>query len=51
MPDDEGKAIALDYLMAFDNGGVRPRGGSILDLFAEAARVYFPEWGRRHRKD
>lgn len=45
MTDDERKALALEYLIAFDNGGVRPGGGSILDLFAEEARVYFPKWG------
>jgi hypothetical protein len=28
-----------------DNGGVTSSGGSILDLFAPDARVYFPKWG------
>ena len=45
MSDDERKAVAIDYLKAFDNGGVRESGGSILELFARDAQVYFPKWG------
>lgn len=45
MTDTERKAIALEYLKAFDNGGVTGSGGSILELFAEDAQVYFPKWG------
>lgn len=45
MTDAQRKALALEYLKAFDNAGVTPSGGSILDLFAEDARVYFPKWG------
>ena len=45
MNDDERKALALEYLKAFDNAGVTESGGSILDLFAEDAQVYFPKWG------
>jgi hypothetical protein len=43
--DQERKAIALEYLKAFDNAGVTESGGSILELFAEDAQVYFPKWG------
>ena len=45
MTDEQRKAIALEYLKAFDNGGVTSSGGSILDLFAPDAQVYFPKWG------
>lgn len=45
MTDTERKALALEYLRAFDNGGVTESGGSILELFAENAQVYFPKWG------
>jgi ketosteroid isomerase-like protein len=43
--DQERKAIALEYLKAFDNAGVTESGGSILELFAKDAQVYFPKWG------
>ena len=45
MTDEQRKSVALEYLKAFDNGGVTSTGGSILDLFAEDAQVYFPKWG------
>jgi ketosteroid isomerase-like protein len=45
MTDTERKALALEYLRAFDNGGVTESGGSILELFAVDAQVYFPKWG------
>jgi hypothetical protein len=45
MTDEQRKSVALEYLKAFDNGGVTSAGGSILDLFAEDAQVYFPKWG------
>ena len=45
MLDTERKALALEYLKAFDNGGVTESGGSILELFAVDAQVYFPKWG------
>jgi SnoaL-like domain len=45
MTDEQRKAVALEYLHAFDNGGVTSSGGSILDLFAPDAQVYFPKWG------
>ena len=51
MTDEERKAIALDYLKAFDNAGVRENGGSILELFAEDAQVYFPKWGIAEGKE
>jgi hypothetical protein len=45
MNDEQRKSVALEYLKAFDNAGVTASGGSILDLFADDARVYFPKWG------
>src|SRR3954449_12528234 len=45
MTDEQRKSVALEYLKAFDHGGVTSTGGSILDLFAEDAQVYFAKWG------
>jgi len=45
MTDEQRKSVALEYLKAFDRGGVTANGGSILDLFADDAQVYFPKWG------
>jgi ketosteroid isomerase-like protein len=45
MTDEQRKSLALDYLKAFDRGGVTESGDSILDLFADDAQVYFPKWG------
>ncbi|AWY38882.1 nuclear transport factor 2 family protein [Pseudomonas putida] len=45
MTDEQRKSVALEYLKAFDNGGVTSTGGSILELFAEDAQVLFPKWG------
>ena len=45
MTDEQRKSVALEYLKAFDNGGTTSSGGSILDLFASDAQVYFPKWG------
>lgn len=45
MTDEQRKSVALEYLKAFDNGGVTSTGAGILDLFAEDAQVYFPKWG------
>jgi hypothetical protein len=45
MTDEQRKSVALEYLKAFDNGGVTSTGGGILDLFADDAQVYFPNWG------
>jgi ketosteroid isomerase-like protein len=45
MTDDQRKAVVIDYLRAFDNGGVSATGGSIVDMFAEDASVFFPKWG------
>jgi ketosteroid isomerase-like protein len=44
MTDEQRKSVAIEYLKAFDNGGVTSTGGSILDLFADDAQVYFPKW-------
>ena len=45
MTNEQRKSVALEYLKAYDNGGVTSDGGSILDLFASDAQVYFPKWG------
>jgi ketosteroid isomerase-like protein len=45
MTDEQRKSVAIEYLKAFDNGGKTSTGGSILDLFADDAQVYFPKWG------
>ncbi len=45
MTNEDRKAVALEYLQAFDQGGVTSTGASILDLFASDAQVYFPKWG------
>jgi hypothetical protein len=45
MTDEQRKSVALEYLKAFDNQGVTSTGGSILDLFADDAQVFFPKWG------
>jgi hypothetical protein len=45
MTNEQRKSVAIEYLKAFDNGGVTSDGGSIMDLFAEDAQVYFPKWG------
>lgn len=51
MTNEERKAVALNYLKALDNAGVTPSGGSLLDLFAPNAQVYFPKWGVAKGKD
>ena len=51
MTDEQRKSVALEYLKAFDNGGVTSSGGSILDLFASDAQVYFPKWGLASGKE
>ena len=51
MTDEQRKSVAVEYLKAFDNGGVTSTGGSILDLFAEDAQVCFPKWGLANGKD
>ena len=45
MTDEQRRSVAIEYLKAFDNGGATSTGGSILDLFADDAQVYFPKWG------
>ena len=39
MTDEQRKSVALEYLKAFDNGGVTSTGDSILSLFASDAQV------------
>ena len=51
MTDEQRKSVALEYLKAFDRGGQTSSGGSILDLFADDAQVYFPKWGLASGKD
>lgn len=45
MTDEQRKSVALEYLKAFDKAGVTSDGGSVLDLFAEDAQVFFPNGG------
>jgi hypothetical protein len=45
MDNEQRKLVATEYLKALDNGGVTSSGGSIFDLFAPGAQVYFPKWG------
>jgi hypothetical protein len=49
MADEQRKSVALEYLKAFDNGGVTSSGDSILELFAPDAQVMFPKWGTGQR--
>jgi ketosteroid isomerase-like protein len=51
MTDEQRKSVILEYLKAFDNGGVTSTGDGILDLFADDAQVYFPKWGLATGKD
>ena len=51
MTDEQRKSVALEYLSAFDHGGVTSSGGSILDLFDDHAVVYFPKWGIANGKE
>jgi hypothetical protein len=51
MTDEQRKSVALEYLKAFDNGGVTSTGGSILDLFADDAQAYFGKWGLANGKE
>jgi ketosteroid isomerase-like protein len=51
MTDEQRKSVALEYLKAFDNADTTSTGGSILDLFADDAQVYFPKWGIAEGKD
>jgi hypothetical protein len=51
MTDEQRKSVVIEYLKAFDNQGVTSSGGSILDLFAEDAQVYFPKWGLANGRD
>ena len=51
MTDEQRRSVALEYLKAFDNGGVTSTGGSILDLFADDAQVYFAKWGLANGKE
>ncbi len=51
MTDEQRRSVALEYLKAFDQGGTTSTGGSILDLFADDAQVYFPKWGLAEGKE
>ena len=51
MTDEQRKSVAIEYLKAFDRAGATLDGGSILDLFADDAQVYFPKWGVATGKD
>lgn len=45
MTDEQRKSVALEYFHALDGGGTTSDGGSLFDLFAIDAQVYFPKWG------
>src|SRR3954464_2291757 len=51
MTEEQRKSVALEYLKAFDNGGVTSTGDSILALFADDAQVYSPKGGLANGKD
>jgi hypothetical protein len=51
MTDEQRKSVALEYLKAFDNGGQTSTGGSILDMFASDAQMYFAKWGLANGKE
>ena len=51
MTDEQRKSVAIEYLKAFDNGGVTSTGDSILSLFALDAQVMFPKWGVANGRD
>src|SRR5438876_10740581 len=51
MTDEQRKSVALEYLKALDNAGVTSTGGSILDLFADDAQLFFPKWGLASGKE
>src|SRR5215213_9424651 len=51
MTDEQRKSVALEYLKAFDKGGVTSTGDSLLELFADDAQVYFPKWGLANGKE
>lgn len=51
MTDEQRKSVVIEYLKAFDKAGVTSSGGSILDLFADDAQVYFPKWGLASGKE
>ena len=51
MTDEQRKSVALEYLKAFDNGGITSTGESILELFAPDAQVMFPKWGLANGKE
>ena len=50
MTDEQRKSVVIDYLKAFDRAGKTWDGGSILDLFADDAQVYFPKLGVAYGK-
>jgi hypothetical protein len=50
MTDEQRKSVVIEYLKAFDRAGKTFDGGSILDLFADDAQVYFPKWGLANGK-
>jgi ketosteroid isomerase-like protein len=50
MTDEQRKSVVIEYLKAFDRAGKTWDGGSIVDLFADDAQVYFPKWGLAYGK-
>lgn len=51
MTDEQRKSVILEFLKAMDRQGVTSTGGSILDLLADDAQVYFPKYGFAYGKE
>ena len=45
MTNEQRKSVAIECIKAVDNRGITSDGGSLMDLFASDAQVYFPKWG------
>ena len=51
MTDEQRKSVAMEYLRAFDKGGVTSTGDCILSTLRRDAQVYFPKWGLANGKE
>src|SRR6266852_4898650 len=51
MTDEQRKSVVLEYLKAIDRGDPISGGGSLLDLFADDAQLYYPKWGLANGKE
>ena len=50
MTDEQRKSVVLEYLKAIDRGDPITGEGSLLDLFADDAQLYYPKWGLANGK-